>query len=141
MYYLVHNSLTLIPLLNQKNPLHILSNLLQIHTSICIQCEYITSTQLVQFSLVFYCTCIYSYMFRPHYLAIFRLSVRCSYIVPLYYIILYYIVQLFLYYNYLLPYEISYFRALWVEVMCNCCMYVVGLGGISCSPLADFYSH
>jgi hypothetical protein len=55
---------------------------------ICIQCEYITSTQLMQFSLVFYC--IYSYMFRPHYLAIFRLSVRrCSYIVPLYYIILY----------------------------------------------------
>jgi hypothetical protein len=40
----------------------------------CIQYEYITSTQLVQFSLVFYC--IYSYMFRPHYLAIFRLSVR-----------------------------------------------------------------
>jgi hypothetical protein len=31
--------------------------------------------------------CIYSYMFWPHYLAIFRLSVRCSYIVPLYYII------------------------------------------------------
>jgi hypothetical protein len=28
--------------------------------------------------------------------------------------ILYYILQLYLYYNYMLPYEISYFRALWV---------------------------
>jgi hypothetical protein len=45
-----------------------------------------TSTQPVQFSLEFYC--IYSYMFWPHYLAIFSLSVRrCSYIVPLYYIV------------------------------------------------------
>jgi hypothetical protein len=66
------------------------------------QCTYITLGQrpsvhsnnighpaiTVQFSLVFYC--IYSYMFWPHYLAIFRLSVnRCSYIVPLYYIIYY----------------------------------------------------
>jgi hypothetical protein len=55
---------------------------------ICIQCKHITSTQLVQFSLVFYC--IYSYMFRPHYLVIFWLCVRrCSYIAPLYYIIYY----------------------------------------------------
>jgi hypothetical protein len=47
---------------------------------------YNVNTTSTIFTCVLYC--IYSYMFRPHYLAIFRLSVRrCSYIIPLYYII------------------------------------------------------